>query len=172
LPAGRRQADCGTRNTQNPRPTAKTNSEWTWGGYYNTKAQVSELEALLAKLPNPSKPCLRTSKKPLPKTAKQLKADQVRDLIARYQSGATVYELGDRFGIERRTVSTILHRHGVPIRCRSLSSEQVDAAIDLYNSGWSLARVGERLAVDPTTALNRLREYGVRARDALGRPRA
>jgi site-specific DNA recombinase len=47
----------------------------------------------------------------------------------------------DRFGIERRTVSNILQRHGVPTRRRGLSPKQVDDAIHLYNLGWSMARV-------------------------------
>jgi len=53
-----------------------------------------------------------------------------------------VYELGARFGIDRRTVSNILHRHGVPMRRRGLSPDQVDDAIHLYHLGWSLTRVG------------------------------
>jgi site-specific DNA recombinase len=83
-----------------------------------------------------------------------------------------VYELGDRFGIERRTVSNILHRYQVPMRRRSLSPEQVDTAIHLYNSGWSLARVGEHLGIDPTTILNRLRRRGVHTREAHRQPRS
>jgi hypothetical protein len=82
-----------------------------------------------------------------------------------------VYELGDRFGIERRTVSNILHRHQVPMRRRGLSPEQVDDAIHLYNLGWSLARVGQRLGVDHTTVLTKLRERGMPTRDPHGRPR-
>ena len=53
----------------------------------------------------------------------------------------------DRFGIERRTVSNILHRHGVPMRRRGLSPDQVDDAIHL-DLGWSLARVGQHLGVN------------------------
>lgn len=69
-----------------------------------------------------------------------------------------MYELGDRFGIERRTVSNILHRHGVPMRRRGLSPEQVDDAIHLYNLSWSLARVGgDHFSVNHTTVLNKLR---------------
>jgi hypothetical protein len=56
-----------------------------------------------------------------------------------------VYELGDQFGIERRTVSNILQRQDVPMRRRGLSPDQVDHAIHLYNLGWSLARVGQHL---------------------------
>lgn len=83
-----------------------------------------------------------------------------------------MYELGTRFGIERRTVSNILKRHDVPMRRRGLSSEQVDDAIHLYNLGWSLARVGGHLGVDHTTVLTKLRERGVPTRDSHGRPRA
>jgi len=80
-------------------------------------------------------------------------------------------ELATRFGIERRTVSAILHRHGVPMRRRGLSPEQVDDAIHLYNLGWSLARVGQYLGVDHTTVLTTLRQRGIPTRDTHGRPR-
>lgn len=83
-----------------------------------------------------------------------------------------MYELGTRFGIERRTISNILHRHQMPIRRRGLSPEQVDDAIHLYNLGWSLTRVGGHLGVDHTTVLAKLRERGVPTRDSHGRPRA
>ena len=92
-------------------------------------------------------------------------------MISGYQSGATVSELGDRFGIERRTVSSILHRRGVPMRRRGLSPDQVDDAIHLYSLGWSLARVGDHLGVNHTTVLNKLRERGIPTRDTHGRSR-
>ncbi|MGW4590162.1 hypothetical protein ACWEKJ_22785 [Amycolatopsis thermoflava] len=76
-----------------------------------------------------------------------------------------MYEFGDRFSIERRTVSNILHRHGVQMRRRGLSLEQVDDALHLYNLDWSLARVGEHLGVNHTTVLNKLRECGIPIRD-------
>jgi len=85
---------------------------------------------------------------------------------------ATTYELGARFGINRRTVSAILHRHGVDMRRRGLSPDQVDDAVHLYNMGWSLARIGEHLNVDPTTVLTKLRERSIPTRDTHGRPRS
>jgi hypothetical protein len=140
------------------------------GTYYNTKPQVEALETLLRKLPDPTTPAPPPADRPKPRRARQLDADQVQELIAGYQTGATVYELGDRFGIERRTVSNILHRHGVPMRRRGLSPDQVDHAIHLYNLGWPLARVGAHFNVDYTTVLTRLRERGIPTRDTHGRP--
>ena len=82
----------------------------------------------------------------------------------------TVYELGDEFGIERRTVSVILKRHGVRMRMQSLDEEAIDEAVRLYESGLSLAKVGERVGVTARTVQLRLRERGVTMRDTHGRP--
>ena len=141
------------------------------GTYYNTKPQVEALETLLRKLPDPTTPAPPPVDRPNPGRARQLDTDQVQELIAGYQTGATVYELGARFSIDRRTVSNILRRHDVPMRRRGLSPNQVDTAIHLYHLGWSLARVGQHLGVDHTTVLTKLREHGIPTRDTHGRPR-
>src|SRR5690606_3243233 len=75
------------------------------GAYSNIKDQVSALEELGEKLPSLDTPEPSSIKRDRPRRARQLGAHQVEELIAGYQSGATVYELGNRFGIERRTVS-------------------------------------------------------------------
>lgn len=141
------------------------------GAYYNPKDQVRALEQLREKLPSLGIPEPASIERDRPRRARQLDTDQIQQLIADYQSGATVYELGDRLGIERRTVSNILHRHGVPMRRRGLSPDQVNDAIHLYKLGWSLARVGDHLGVNHTTVLNKLRERGIPTRDSHGRPR-
>jgi hypothetical protein len=95
----------------------------------------------------------------------------VQQLATEYKAGATVYELGDRFGISRQTVGKILKHHGVTMRRQGLSPEQISEATSLYGAGWSLARIGERLSVDAETVRQRLRERGVRIRDAHERGR-
>ena len=140
------------------------------GTYYNTNSQVEALETLLRKLPDPTTPAPPPIDRPKPGRARQLDTDQIQKLITGYQTGATVYELGARFGIERRTVSNILYRHDTPMRRRGLSPDQVDTAIHLYNLGWSLVRLGAHLGVDHTTVLTKLRERGVPTRDTHGRP--
>ncbi|TVT62481.1 hypothetical protein FNH05_00920 [Amycolatopsis rhizosphaerae] len=142
------------------------------GAYYNPKDQVRALEQLREKLPRINAPEPPSTKRDRPRRVRQLTDEQIQQLIAAYRSGATVYDLGEQFGIERRTVSNILHRREVPMRRRGLSPEQVDDAIHLYNLGWSLARVGRHLGVNHTTVLTRLRERGVPTRDSQGRPRS
>jgi hypothetical protein len=66
--------------------------------YYNPKPQVEALEALRRKLPDPATPAPPAADRPIPGRARQLDTDQVRELIAGYKSGETVYQLGARFG--------------------------------------------------------------------------
>ncbi|MBF6214796.1 hypothetical protein IU487_27735 [Nocardia puris] len=134
--------------------------------------QLEALETLIQKLPDPTTPAQPPVKRPKPRRARQLDTEEVAELITGYQAGATVYQLADRFDIERRTVSNILHRHKVPMRRRGLSPDQVDTAIHLYKLGWSLARVGNHLDVNPTTVLAALRRRGIPTRDPHERARA
>ena len=80
-------------------------------------------------------------------------------------------ELAERYGIHRRTVSTILKRHGVPTRASALSPAQIQHAVLLYAQGQSLAKIGKALGVDAGTIHVRLREQGVQMRDTHGRDR-
>jgi Putative ATPase subunit of terminase (gpP-like) len=104
-------------------------------------------------------------------TARRLSEVEVTELEDRYRSGATVYDLGKRFGIHRTTVSGHLHRRGVKMRGQSLDERQVDAAIQLYEQGWSTARIGRHLAVNGSTVWLALTVRGVRMRDPHGRER-
>jgi DNA-directed RNA polymerase specialized sigma24 family protein len=102
----------------------------------------------------------------------RLRSDQVEALIAGYRAGATIYELAAQFGINRKTVSRILHREQVQMRMTGLDEEQIQEAQKLHTEGWSLAQIGERLRVDARTVHRRLQERGVRMRDTYGRVHA
>jgi hypothetical protein len=104
-------------------------------------------------------------------TARRLSESDLTELVTRYQDGATVYELAERFSIHRTTVSGHLHRRGVKIRGHSPDERQVDVAIQLYEQGWSTARIGLHLAVNGSTVWLALRARGVRMRNAQGRQR-
>jgi hypothetical protein len=141
------------------------------GPYYNTKTQVRTLEALLKKLPKPGTPVPKRPKRRKPGTARQLDVEQTQELIAAYRAGSTVYQLGDQFGIDRRTVGKILTRNGVQTKHPGLTAVDIDHAAQLYVDGWSLARIGERLGVTATTVHRRLLERSVTMRSTNGRTR-
>lgn len=98
------------------------------GPYYNTKKLVTQLEALIAKLPDPHSPAPPRPDRPQVRTARQLNAEQTERLIAGYRGGATVFDLGEQFGIDRRTVGKILTRNGVPTKHPGLTEEEIDRA--------------------------------------------
>ena len=93
------------------------------------------------------------------------------ELVAAYQAGATVYEIAERLQINRKTVSVLLERQGVPRRGRPLSPVQIEQARDLYVAGQSLATIAPQLDCDPGTVRLALLRAGIRMRDAQGRER-
>jgi CRP-like cAMP-binding protein len=141
------------------------------GTYYNPKSQVETLEKLLQRLPDPTAPAPPTTERRKPCRVRHLPSEQVEKLIAGYQTGATVYELGDLFRIDRKTVSRILRRHDVPMRRTGLLPEQVHEAARLYEDGLSTAQIAERMNTDQRTVQRRLGEHGVKMRGTHEPPR-
>ena len=87
--------------------------------------------------------------------------DQAKQVIAGYQAGATIYEPGNQFGIDRKTVSRILHRHNITMRRTGLSPDQVDETIRLHENGWSTTRIAAQLDTTQRTIQRRLAERGI-----------
>ncbi len=100
---------------------------------------------------------------------RRLRQDEIKDLVARYQAGSTVYELADQFRIHRVTVSKLLERESIPRRYRVLDDAAIEQAVRLYQDAQSLAAIGHKLKVDPGTVRAGLLKAGVRMRDCQGR---
>jgi DNA-binding CsgD family transcriptional regulator len=115
-------------------------------------------------------PTVRRPPRPAPRPPlKQLSKSPDEALARDYAAGATVYELSQRYGMHRNTVSQHLHRLGVEMRRRGLTTDQASLAADLYRRGQSLARIGDRLAVTPMTVRAALLAKGIPTRDPQGR---
>ena len=100
---------------------------------------------------------------------RRVSADEVAELIAKYEAGATVKELAVLYGLHRGTVSAQLTRHGVDRPPRGLSPEQTLEAARLYiTEEWSLARIGEHLGVSSATVRHRLIRAGISLRPRRG----
>ncbi len=64
-----------------------------------------------------------------------LSPTQVDELVAMYQAGATLVEVGERFSVHRRTAAAHLVRRSVPIRSRGLDECHLAEAVELYVGG-------------------------------------
>ena len=61
-----------------------------------------------------------------------------------------MYELGDRFGIERRTVSNIVHRHEVPMRRGTAQLEVLKLHKELDGIGIQAAHIAIDVSIGDT----------------------
>ena len=112
----------------------------------------------------PPKPISRTIKH----VQRRLRGIELDQLVSGYQSGATVYELAEQFGVHRTTVSASLKRKGVVLKDQPLSPNQVADAIQFYHEGLSLLRVGEEVGCHAETVRQALMKAGVEIRPRNG----
>jgi DNA-binding Lrp family transcriptional regulator len=92
-------------------------------------------------------------------------------MAARYEAGATVYELATEFGCHRTTVAERLKKAGIVMRGQSPTPDVIDSMVCLYESGLSFREVGKQLGLSTSTVRNCLRERQIRARDKHCRDR-
>lgn len=97
---------------------------------------------------------------------------QVDKLVALYEAGATLVELGERFSIHRRTAAAHLLRRSVPIRRRGLDECHLAEAVELYDGGLTLLEVGLRFGVSQQAVRRALEAQGVAIRPSGRRVRA
>ncbi|OYO16673.1 hypothetical protein CGZ93_17345 [Enemella dayhoffiae] len=101
-----------------------------------------------------------------------LSPTQVDELAALYEAGATLVELGERFGVHRRTAAAHLVRRSVPIRTRGLDEQHLAEAGELYSEGLTLMEVGLRFGVSQQTVRRALAAEGVAIRPSGRRVQA
>ena len=93
-------------------------------------------------------------------------AIEIAEMIALYEGGATLREIGEEVGVSRFSVSKLLRRAGVqPRRRRSTRAKrEAPAIIEAYENGLSLAAVGYRFGLSHVAVGNRLRAAGLQLR--------
>ena len=82
-------------------------------------------------------------------------------MAARYQGGATVYELAAEFGCHRATVAERLKKAGIVMRLQSPTPGALDSMARLYESGLSLVEVGKQLGFCANTVRTSLQSRQV-----------
>ena len=108
---------------------------------------------------------------PIRQRQRRLTEAQVIEMAARYQEGATVYDLAAEFGCHRTTVAARIKEAGIAMRCQSPTSEAIDSMVQLYASGLSFLEVGKQLGFCANTVQNGLQGRRIQVRDTHGRDR-
>lgn len=91
------------------------------------------------------------------------------EMAARYESGATAYELAAEFECHRTTVTARLNMAGVTLRLQSPKLEIVDVMSKFYENEQTLRAVGECLGLSSNTVRTSLKLSGIEIRDTHGR---
>lgn len=109
-------------------------------------------------------------RRPASPVLRRLTPSEIEDVVAGYQSGRSLTDLAQEFGIHHRTVAGHLEERGVARRVNltKMSPADVRLAAIRYRAGKSLAAVGKALNVDASTVQRALKRAGVTIRQ---RPR-
>ncbi len=108
---------------------------------------------------------------PIRQQQRRLTEAQVVRMAARYQEGATVYELASEFGCNRLTVAERLKKNGIAMRGQSPTSQNIDAMVRLHSSGLSPMEIGKQIGFCANTVRNSLQGRQIPLRDTRGRDR-
>lgn len=106
----------------------------------------------------------------MPRTARQLRRDEVDALVTAHQAGATVRKLAAQFGQHRSAIGRHLRARGINTQPPALTPEEVADAAKLYRDGWSLMKIAKRFGVNDGTVWRRLRAAGVMMRTQAVEP--
>jgi hypothetical protein len=117
---------------------------------------------------SPARSPLPPQNDPKPRLKRFLNAQGVTDIAARYEAGETTQQIGNRYGISKSRVTTILREQGIAIRRQGLNEERISEAATLYAAGRSLAWLGARYGISHTTVAAALRRQGMHLRPRPG----
>jgi hypothetical protein len=131
-------------------------------GRYSNPDIVSTLQRILAGHRR-DRPSSRGVRSPRQKQ-RRLAADEVSQVLQRYQAGETANILAQAFDVHRTTIVRHLESAGLQTRYRILGEEDLAEARRLYEQGRSLASLGEHFGVATRTVLNAFQQAGIPTR--------
>jgi predicted DNA-binding protein (UPF0251 family) len=82
------------------------------------------------------------------------------------KNSLTIYQLAEKYGCHRNTVSKQLRKNGVAVTIVKMGEKEVTEATRLYESGLSLRDVERRMGICKTTLGRALAKAGVELRAA------
>jgi hypothetical protein len=93
----------------------------------------------------PSRPPILRHDGPPPRSKRLLTAQDLTDIMHRYEAGETTQQIGERFSISKTRVASVLREQGIAIRRQGLSDTQRIEATTLYATAQIIGMVGRSL---------------------------
>jgi uncharacterized protein (DUF433 family) len=115
--------------------------------------------------PTPSRPRMH-------KLAQRLAADEVSALQDALQTGASLAELQQQFGLSRGSVQRILREGGVRRRRQSLTGDEIKVLVERYEAGLTIRRIAAEQNLPKTTVQDALARAAVVMRPTAKRVHA
>jgi hypothetical protein len=128
----------------------------------STTKRTKRIFELACSLPVASKADL--PRRPKLRTARQLRPEDIDELVEAFRSGASIPELATKYRVYRTTVGQHLRARGIDTQHFAFKPEDVEVAGRLYDAGWTLDQLAARYEVGNETVRARLVESGVRMR--------
>lgn len=123
----------------------------------------------LARKVQPSSSSIVEQKPQVRSLKRRLTAEQVKELVNRYNAGEDTPALSGEFGISRTGLRQLLLAEGVSFRRQSVTAEDADRAVRLYESGLTIKEVVEEVGYSCNTVRGVLHKRGVAMRPACRR---
>lgn len=99
-----------------------------------------------------------------PVRLRKLNEAQIQEAARRYQTGESMSELAQDFGVSDGTISRSLRRHGVAIRPCKFSEEQEQEICRRYEDGEATYEIACALGIERTSVIRCARRHGVTIR--------
>ena len=135
------------------------------GRYSNLSDQGNRIEWVLQSTPSGPKRIVSGTNK---QVQRRLLPAQIDDLVAAYQSGATLRELSRQFRVHRASVSIVRDRQSVPRRYRMVEGARLEQVVRDYREGKSIISIANELEVAGDTVRKALTRAGVELRPRPG----
>jgi len=90
---------------------------------------------------------------------------EAEEIIKGYtEQRLTVYQLSEKHGCHRNTISRLLKQHDVRVSNIRMTDAQIEQTIELYEVGWSLREIAKELGVCKSNVQRTLHRNGIKMR--------
>ena len=101
----------------------------------------------------------------LRQSQKHLSESETAQVITEYQNGMSTYQLAEKYGCHRATVTRTLKKNGINVTTQKITEKADEKRIvDMYENMFNSGQIAKEFGVNPQVITNCLRANGVRIR--------